>query len=75
MGRRSRAGGGAYAGRRDNKTYRHSLDEILSRYGADLRMVERVPAALADDLCDMAFIARFKEKKDVDRFFSFICEK
>ncbi len=65
----------AYAGRRDNKTYRHSLDEILSRYGADLRMVERVPAALADDLCDMAFIARFKEKKDVDRFFSFICEK
>ena len=65
----------AYAGRRDNKTYRHSLDEVLSRYGSALRMVERVPAALSDDLCDMAFLARFKEKKEVDRFFAFLCEK
>ena len=64
-----------YAGRRDNKTYRHSLDEVLSRYGSALRMVERVPAALSDDLCDMAFLARFKEKKEVDRFFAFLCEK
>ena len=65
----------AYAGRRDNNTYRHSLDEVLSRYGSALRMVERVPAALSDDLCDMAFLARFKEKKEVDRFFAFLCEK
>jgi hypothetical protein len=38
-------------------------------------MVERVPAALSDDLCDLAFIARFKEKKEVDAFFRFVCER
>jgi len=65
----------AYAGRRDCYAYKHSMDEVLSRYGAALRMVERVPAALSDDLCDQAFIARFKEKKEVDAFFRFVCER
>ena len=65
----------AYAGRRDGVSYRHTHEEVLARYAADLCMVERVPAALADDLCDMAYIARFKERKDIDRFFAFVCEK
>ena len=65
----------AYAGRRDSYAYKHSMDEVLSRYGSALRMVERVPAALSDDLCDQAFIARFKEKKEVDAFFRFVCER
>ena len=65
----------AYAGRRDCYGYAHSHEEILSRYGGDLCMTERVPAALADDLCDMAYIARFKDRKDIDRFFSFVCER
>ena len=38
-------------------------------------MAERVPAALSDDLCDMAYIARFADKKDVDRFFAFVTER
>ena len=62
----------AYAGRRDWKAYRHSHEEILSRYGANICMAERVPAALADDLCDMAYIARFKDKKDIQPFFQFV---
>ena len=65
----------AYAGRRDCYRYRHSHEEIFSRYGADLCMAERVPAALSDDLCDMAYIARFKDRKDIDAFFRFVCER
>ena len=65
----------AYAGRRDCYHYTHSHQEILSRYGAAICMAERVPAALADDLCDMAYIARFKERKEIDEFFRFVCEK
>ena len=65
----------AYAGRRDCYRYAHSHEEIMALYGADVCMAERVPAALSDDLCDMAYIARFKERKDVDRFFAFVCEK
>ena len=65
----------AYAGRRDCYTYRHSHQDILARFGAAVRMAERVPAALSDDLCDMAYIARFKERKEIDEFFRFVCEK
>ena len=65
----------AYAGRRDCYSYKHSHEEIRARYGSALCMTERVPAALSDDLCDMAYIARFAEKKEVDRFFDFVCEK
>ena len=65
----------AYAARRDCFRYRHSHEEIFSRYGADLCMAERVPAALSDDLCDMAYIARFKDRKDIDAFFRFVCER
>ena len=65
----------AYAGRRDCSQYRHSHEELMARYGADICMAERVPAALSDDLCDMAYIARFKERRDVERFFEFVCEK
>ena len=64
----------AYAGRRDGRAYKHSHEEIWARYGADICMAERVPAALADDLCDFAFIARFKEKKDIQAFFDFVTE-
>ena len=65
----------AYAGRRDCYSYKYSHEEIRARYGSALCMTERVPAALSDDLCDMAYIARFAEKKEVEAFFAFICEK
>ena len=64
----------AYAGRRDGKAYRHSHEEVMARYGAAICMAERVPAALADDLCDFAYIARFKEKNEIDLFFKFVTE-
>ena len=64
----------AYAGRRDGRAYKHSHEEIWARYGADICMAERVPAALADDLCDFAYMARFKEKKEIEPFFKFVTE-
>ena len=65
----------AYAGRRDCYQYKHSHQDILDRFGSAVCMTERVPAALADDLCDMAYIARFKERKEIDAFFAFVCER
>ena len=65
----------AYAGRRDCYRYRHGHEEVMARYGSAVCMAERVPAALSDDLCDMAYIARFKERKEIDEFFDFVCEK
>lgn len=65
----------AYAGRRDGVPYKHSHQDIMNRYGAAIRMAERVPDALADDLCNFAYIARFQEKKDIDAFFKYVTEK
>ena len=65
----------AYAARRDCYTYKHSHQEIMDRYRFAICMAERVPAALSDDLCDMAYIARFQDKKEIDRFFAFVCER
>ena len=64
----------AYAGRRDGKAYKHSHQEIWDRYGSAMCMAERVPAALADDLCDFAYIVRLKDKKDIQPFFDFVTE-
>ena len=65
----------AYAGRRDSQRYVHSHEEIMGRYGASVCMAERVPAALSDDLCDFAYIARFKERKDIEAFFNYVCKR
>ena len=64
----------AYASRRDGKPYKHSHQEIWDRYGSSLCMAERVPDALSDDLGNMAYIARFKEKKEIELFFRFVTE-
>ena len=32
-----------YAGRRDNHAYKHSHEDIMARYGSDVRMAARVP--------------------------------
>ena len=64
----------AYAGRRDCHSYRHSHEEIMSRYGADMCMYTRMSPVLADDLGDQVYIARFREKKEIDRFFTFLTE-
>ena len=65
----------AYAGRRDGVPYKHSHEEVMSRYGNAIRMAERVPDALADDLCNFAYMARFREKKEIDSFFDFVTAK
>jgi biotin carboxylase len=64
----------AYAGRRDGHTYKHTHQEILDKYGSVMSMCERVPDALADDLCNQAYIVRLKEKKDIDTFFQYVTE-
>ena len=64
----------AYVGRRDGRAYKHSHDEVMARYGHCLCMCDRVPAALADDLGDLAYIVRLPRRADIDAFFRFMTE-
>ena len=62
----------AYAARRDGKAYKHSDTEIRERYGSAICFQGRVPDALADDLGNFCYMARLKEKKDIQPFFDFV---
>ncbi|MBR3451005.1 MAG: Type 1 glutamine amidotransferase-like domain-containing protein [Bacteroidales bacterium] len=65
----------AYASRRDGRAYARDHQEILSRYGAAICFQGRVPDALSDDLGNQCYLARFKEKKDIEPFFRFVTER
>ena len=64
----------AYVGRRDSHTYKHSHMEVLQKYGSALTLCTRMNPALADDLGDQVYIARLKEKKEIDSFFKFLTD-
>ena len=64
----------AYVGRRDSHTYKHSHMEVLQKYGSVLTLCTRMNPALADDLGDQVYIARLKEKKEIDSFFKFLTD-
>ena len=49
-------------------------DEVIARYGESLCMCDRVPDALADALGNLAYIVRFKDRKDIEPFFRYMTE-
>lgn len=65
----------AYAARRDHHRYVHSHEEVMRRYGGAICMAERVPDALADDLGNHAFLARFRDKKEIGPFFRYVTDR
>ena len=62
----------AYVGRRDNRSYTHSHQEVLEHYGSVMCMCQRMPDALADALGNMVYIVKFREKKEIKEFFDFL---
>lgn len=61
-----------YAGRRDERSFIHTEQEIRERYGDKLKSVERIPEALSGAMADLAFIANFKTEEEMNEFFSFV---
>ena len=59
----------AYAGRRDGKDFVMSHEDILEEYGPQLRMVERIPDALAGAMANQMYVAVFSTKKAMDQFY------
>ncbi len=47
----------AFAGRRDGKDFVLSHEELLEKYGAQMRMVERIPDVLADAMGNQMYVA------------------
>ncbi len=60
----------AFAGRRDEKTYYFSEQEILGKYAENMRIVDKVPYALSGAMGNRMFVAVFKTKEALDGFYS-----
>ena len=59
----------AFAGRRDGKIYAYSEQDIVDRFRANLKSVERVPEALSGCMGNTCFIANFKTLEEMQGFF------
>ncbi len=58
-----------FAGRRDGKNFAMSHEEFLQKYSANMRMVERIPDALAGAMGNQMYVATFPTKEELDQFY------
>lgn len=59
----------AYAGRRDGKNFALSHEDVLDKYAREMRMVERIPDALAGAMGNQMYVAVFPTKEEMDAFY------
>jgi len=60
----------AFAGRRDGKNFDMGHDELMEKYGAHMKMVERIPEALSGAMGNQMYVATFSSKEEMDEFYS-----
>ena len=65
----------AFSGRRDGKNFAHSHEDILARYGAQMKMVERIPEALSGAMADQMYMATFSTREEMDEFYAYTVEE
>jgi carbamoylphosphate synthase large subunit len=60
----------AYAGRRDGKDFVYSHEEIMEKYGENMKMVGRIPDVLSGAMGNQMYMARFETREGMDQFYS-----
>ena len=59
----------AYAGRRDGKPFVFSHEQIMQKYQDNMRMVDRIPDALADAMGNQMYVATFSTEEEMNQFY------
>ena len=59
-----------FAGRRDGKNFVLSHEELVEKYSANIKMVDRIPDALAGAMGNQMYLATFSTKEELDKFYS-----
>ena len=62
----------AFAGLRDGKNFVMSHEDILEKYGRNLKMVERIPDVLSDAMGNQMYVATFQTKRELDSFYKHV---
>ena len=60
----------AYAGRRDGKPFALSHEEIMARYGSQMKLVGRIPDVLSGAMGNQMYVAIFPTREEMDAFYS-----
>lgn len=59
----------AYAGRRDGKNFVLDHNAIMTKYGQNMKMVDRIPDVLAGAMGNQMYVARFQTKEEMQEFY------
>lgn len=62
----------AYAARKDGHTFTHSHEEIMRHYGSAIVIQEEMPPVDWPSMGRYVYIARFKTKEEMERYFAFV---
>ena len=65
----------AFASRRDEHRYRHTHEEILSRYGKDMVMCERMQGIMVSAMGEQMYTVRLKTFDEMTEFDRFVHER
>ena len=60
----------AYAGRRDGKNFVYSHEQIMEKYGEQMKMVDRIPDALAGAMGNQMYVAIFPTEQEMNDFYA-----
>lgn len=64
----------AYAGLRDGKDFVMSHEDIMEQYGANMKMVDRIPEALSGAMGNQMYVATFDTEEEMNSFYSHVLE-
>jgi hypothetical protein len=63
-----------YYGRRDSHTYAHSHEDVWAKYGGQIAMCDRIPAAIAPDLGDRMYMAHVRSEQELQEYLRYLSE-
>ncbi|MDD6159598.1 MAG: carbamoylphosphate synthase large subunit [Oscillospiraceae bacterium] len=59
----------AFAGLRDGKNFVMSHDDIMAKYGDNMKMVDRIPEALSGAMANQMYVAVFPTEEEMNDFY------
>ena len=59
-----------FVGRRDGKNFKLSHDELMAKYGKQMKMVDRIPDALSGAMGNQMYVANFPTEEEMTAFYA-----
>ena len=64
-----------FGGRRDNRAYAHTHEDVMNKYAGALCMETRMPDVLAPAMGNQIYIAKFKTEDEMKEFYDYLCQR